>query len=182
SPKARRRYMLSGVVRCGACGGVLSSNGGSKGRRYYRCANARAGTCENRTNVEVNALEVTILSALQNRLRACVEEVRSIVAEEIAAYARNAGDQRSELERRLAERQRQVDNVVDVLASAPSAALARKLAELEREVERIQAELAGLTAEAPPLSSVAELTGKVLSLRALDTMDPDHARTVLRAL
>ncbi|MBX3420750.1 MAG: recombinase zinc beta ribbon domain-containing protein [Pirellulaceae bacterium] len=50
-----RKHLLSGILRCGHCGGILTGSSGNQGRSkkrprytYYKCKRARvSGTCEN---------------------------------------------------------------------------------------------------------------------------------------
>lgn len=42
-----RQYPLSGILKCGACGGRMQGAYNGKGDRYYRCGNrAESGTCQ----------------------------------------------------------------------------------------------------------------------------------------
>jgi DNA invertase Pin-like site-specific DNA recombinase len=66
SEDARRpRYLLSGLLSCGCCGGgyILV------GKRHYGCANVHnRGTCDNRLTIRRDVLEDTVLSGLRNKL------------------------------------------------------------------------------------------------------------------
>ncbi len=63
--RRRPRYLLSGLTRCGICGGgyaMISTD-------LLGCSTARnKGTCENRTNIRRDALEVRVLDALRHHL------------------------------------------------------------------------------------------------------------------
>src|SRR5258708_7563915 len=65
--KQRPRYLVSGVAKCGACGGgyvKISQN-------LFGCAAARnKGTCDNRLNIRIQKLEDAILAALKSKLMA----------------------------------------------------------------------------------------------------------------
>ncbi len=64
--RARRpKYLFSGLIRCGACGGgyVLV------GKTQYGCANHRnRGTCDNRLTIRREVLEETVLAGLRENL------------------------------------------------------------------------------------------------------------------
>ena len=81
----RPRYLLSGLMRCGACGGgytEISAN-------LFGCAAARdKGTCDNRLNIRTEALEETVCTGLKERLmdpEIFKEFTASFIAERILA-------------------------------------------------------------------------------------------------
>src|SRR5262249_61500222 len=61
----RARYLFSGLIKCGACGGnyvVIS-------KHLYGCARARdRGTCANLHNIRRDVLQATVLDGLKSRL------------------------------------------------------------------------------------------------------------------
>jgi hypothetical protein len=63
--RRRPRYLFTGLMRCGVCGGgVVTWN-----RVRIGCANARnKGTCTNKTAMRRDGLETTVLEGLQHRL------------------------------------------------------------------------------------------------------------------
>ena len=69
----RPRYLLSGLLKCGCCGGGFAK--ANHGR--YGCSTAKnKGTCSNKLKIEQDRLERLVLSTLQNRLmnpRRCKE-------------------------------------------------------------------------------------------------------------
>ena len=64
--RARRaRYLFSGLITCGACGGGYTM----VGARHYGCANARnRGTCGNRLTIRRDMLEEAVLRGLKDNL------------------------------------------------------------------------------------------------------------------
>src|SRR5208283_5168478 len=64
--RARRpRYLFSGLITCGACGGGYTL----VGARHYGCANAHnRGTCDNRLTIRRDVLEETVLRGLKDKL------------------------------------------------------------------------------------------------------------------
>ena len=63
--RRRARYLLSGLMRCGCCGGGYSKISAT----LFGCSTARnKGTCDNRLNIRRDVLEATILDGLKNRL------------------------------------------------------------------------------------------------------------------
>ncbi len=66
SERARRpTYLLSGLLKCGDCGGGVSKIS----VHHYGCSNARnRGTCENRLTIRRDVLEESVLVGLKKRL------------------------------------------------------------------------------------------------------------------
>ena len=61
--RRRPRYLLSALVKCGACGGGYVQIS----KTHLGCATARnKGTCDNRLGISREALERTILDALNS--------------------------------------------------------------------------------------------------------------------
>lgn len=61
----RPRHLLSGLVKCGCCGGNYTQNGGGR----LNCGNkTNRGTCDNRVPVPVAEVEARVLGALQTHL------------------------------------------------------------------------------------------------------------------
>jgi site-specific DNA recombinase len=66
SERARRPvYLLSNLLRCGACGGGFSK----VSQHHYGCSNARnRGTCNNLLTIRRDVLEASVLSGLKTHL------------------------------------------------------------------------------------------------------------------
>lgn len=61
----RPTFLLSGLMKCGSCGGGFSM----VSRTHYGCSTARnKGTCENRRTIAKKTVETAVLEALQSRL------------------------------------------------------------------------------------------------------------------
>jgi site-specific DNA recombinase len=103
----RARHLLSGLLRCAACGSGMSTFGADKsGRKRLRCSRAReSGTCPDPKTFYLDTIENAVLGALRAELRDPI-----LLAEYVKTYheerARLAGGQRARragLERRLGE-------------------------------------------------------------------------------
>lgn len=66
SERARRpRYLFSGILKCGQCGGAYTL----VGKHHYGCADVRnRGTCDNRLTIRRDQLEEQVLSGLKEHL------------------------------------------------------------------------------------------------------------------
>ena len=61
----RPKYLLSGLLRCGVCGGAYTKINAN----LFGCASARnKGTCNNRINIRRDAIESIVLDGLKHRL------------------------------------------------------------------------------------------------------------------
>lgn len=187
--EARRAYLFSGLLRCGACGASMQIRGGSS-RMYYRCGDASArGTCSSTVSVAEDVVRTELLAAIAERVwsPATSAAIRAIVDE---VLARNAD--RSELDaarRSLAASEIKIARLTDALAgdhgAAPAAVLG-KLRELEADARStrariVQLELVARTDGLPSADEVLERTRELA--RGLGRIDRvDVARDRLRAL
>ena len=113
--RARRpRYLFSGLITCGACGGGYTL----VGARHYGCANARnRGTCGNRLTIRRDALEETVLRGLKDNLLR-PELIHEFVMAYQKEYTRLRREQANELAQaraELAKVERQIRNIVEAV-------------------------------------------------------------------
>jgi len=135
----RPRYLLSGLLRCGSCGGALVMVDAT----HYGCAAHRdRGTCLAPMRVRRDAVEEALLSSVRADFLspAAFERVQKVVA----ASMKKAGPNLDVLRRRLAEAERARANLMDAILDGirtPStkAALLKAegaVAEIEAEIEQ----------------------------------------------
>jgi site-specific DNA recombinase len=185
--KQRPRYLFSGLMRCGQCGGGFSKMSDA----HFGCSTARnkgPTACTNRTLVRRDALEETVLGALRERLMD-PDLFRVFAAEFVAEWNRlqaaASGDQegqRAELE----QVRRQIDRLVDAIAEGtPASRVKDKLGELETRRLHLEAQLEAAVAPAPRLHpNLAEVyRQRVHDLSAaLAQEDAAEARDIVRGL
>jgi DNA invertase Pin-like site-specific DNA recombinase len=147
--RQRPRYLMTGLAKCGACGSSyvkISAN-------LFGCAAARnRGTCGNRLNIRVEALEGMILDGLRTRLMEpelfkvfCDEfhrEVNRLRSDENGASA----TKRAELD----HVDRRIRRIVELITDdeAPVRALKQELITLEARQLAVQQQLAAIGAPA----------------------------------
>ena len=136
--KAKEDYLLSGKIICGECGSTYAGNARrSKNSTYisYTCTKKNGREkCRNR-GTQRDLIESIILNKLSEK----VFDVK-ILPEIIARYNDFALSKNKEfiavkkqLEQRLAEIEKGIANIVNLVVTTGSAALAEKLKELELE-------------------------------------------------
>ena len=139
--RKRPRYLFSGLMECGVCGGgIVNLNGVRAG-----CANARnKGTCDNKRTMRRDLLEATVLDALAHNLMEpelfalfCDEYTRHMNKLRIDATASLAG-YKAELTKVTKDIDRLIDAITDGVAvdqvKGKMLALDARKSELERLV------------------------------------------------
>jgi site-specific DNA recombinase len=185
--KQRPRYLVSGLAKCGACGGSyvkISKN-------LFGCAAARdRGTCDNRLNIRIEVLERTILDGLRERLMA-PELFKEFCAEFHREVNRLQSEGNAELEAQRAELtkiERRTRKLVELITEddAPVKALKAELRTLEKRQSELEKALAVTTAPAPLIHpNLAEVyRQKVAALHEAlaDPTSRDEAFDTIRSL
>lgn len=152
-PQGRRRctprHLLSGLLRCGECGGGLAVRGSASSNKAVRigCSAAReSGTCGNRRTLNLAPIERAVIEGLREQLRdpaLIAEYVRSYNAERRRLAAEAVAD-RARLERDAARAQGELDRALDALLRGlvRPESLRDRIAALEAEVAATRESLA----------------------------------------
>jgi hypothetical protein len=140
--RRRPRYLFTGLMRCGVCGGgVVTWN-----RVRIGCANARnKGTCTNKRTMRRDDLEAAVLEGLQHRLMDpdlvavfCDEYTRHMNA---LTHEHNAAREGARAE--LGKINRDLDRLVQALLDgAPARTVKDRMAQLEARKDVLEAQLA----------------------------------------
>ncbi len=149
SPRDRRRphHLLSGLLRCAACGAGMSTNGKDRsGRIRVRCsAHSESRSCPNPQTFYLDRIEQAVLSGLRTELRH-----PEVIAEYVRTYhderkrlAADAIKGRTRVENRLAATERELARLVDAICegSAVIQQLEPKMLALQEEQTRLRTEL-----------------------------------------
>ena len=146
----RAKRLLSGLLKCGCCGGPMAYTGPAGRIQCTRRRERGAAACANGRSPAAAGIEARVLTAIQtNLLHPAVIEtaVREFHAEMKRLRASRISD-RGRLERDLAETIRRAERLVDQLADGlvSGATIADKLRQLETRRADLEAELASITA------------------------------------
>lgn len=190
------RRLLTGLIRCGACGGAMHTTGGERRFRCVARMSKGAEGCINARTVPPEWLEAYVLDEVRRDLLH-PDVIEAFVREYHEGQRKrgaNAGAERAAIERELAETKRRagrlVDQVADGILKGPT--IAAKLAEMETRIATLETSLNTLKRSAEIMSlhprAAARYRELVEDLRsALETPGAasgsakfDEARTALR--
>ncbi len=187
-------YLLSGLARCGSCGGPIDAYGRDNGgkRRTYGCAYHRkrgASICKNAVRVEQDVLDTVLLQAISEALD---ERLTEAAIEKALARIRSGDETRlsrkSLVERELSLIEAYENNLVDAIAKGENMdPLLVKLREEERRKKQLIEELDQLMR---PAGIVAidearlkrDLQGRVKDTKNLLGRHKAQARQMLKKL
>ncbi|HAP48452.1 MAG TPA: recombinase family protein [Afipia sp.] len=152
APAYRRkpRHMLSGLLRCGSCGGGMSVKGEDSGGTRVVCTRYReAGTCDNQRSYYLHTIEQTILGGLRDHLRN-PEAIKLFLKTYHAERKRLAADNtntKARLERELGEVGRKLERAMSAMLASTAAVetFTDAIATLEADKRRLNSELSSLT-------------------------------------
>jgi DNA invertase Pin-like site-specific DNA recombinase len=139
----RPRYLLSGLLTCGVCGGGMSKISA----HHYGCSNARnrgPTVCTNMLTVRRDVIEPLVLEGLQHHLMRPEAVVAFITEFEatVKAEAAQRDQGRLALQTELTKIVGTIEDAMQALIAAPtSRALADHLAKLEAQRDEIEARL-----------------------------------------
>ncbi|MFD1193810.1 recombinase family protein [Seohaeicola saemankumensis] len=147
--KTRAIHLLTGLLRCGCCGGGFAA----VGKDYLACSAARKlGTCGQKRSFKRRDLEEVVLTLLRERLMRpdAVAAFITSVSREMNAGRAEESAARARLETERAQVTRRLDGLYEAIADGlRTAGLKSKLEEMEARLVEIDAKLA-----APAPSSV----------------------------
>jgi site-specific DNA recombinase len=180
----RPRYLLSGLLTCGVCGGGYTIT--AKDR--YGCARrSRQGNCPNNRGIERQELEQRVLDGLRSSLLT-PDLVAEFISEYRAEWNRLQGERRvaaNQRERKLADVKRRLAGIVEAIERGIITTTTKERLEA-LEAEKAQLESAPADAPAPSIHpNLAELYRLKVACLEKELADPDiaaEAKAVLRSL
>jgi site-specific DNA recombinase len=152
-----RTHLLSGLLRCGACGAGMYVHATSKqGHRRIACSRHReSGDCPDPHTFMLPTIERAVLAGLKAELHtpAAITEFARAYQEERRRLVATAGSRRRELEREVDQNERRLARLIDCIANGygdpavlgpQSSVVHRKLEELRGkllELEDVESEI-----------------------------------------
>ena len=185
------RYLLSGLARCGRCGGGLTAHSRRHGGHrvyFYGCSSfwkRGAAVCSNNLVARMTVLDAEVLATLQDDVcrPAVIEETIRLALE---AFAPERQDEASAtMAAKLATLRQECDRLAEAIGrGGPLDALLQRLADRHGRRQVLEGKLAA-TVEAPRVNlRVVEsaMRAKLDDWRGLLRRNVTEARAVLRAL
>lgn len=151
----RPTYLLSGLLRCGCCGGTMNI-GGSNPKRYY-CANARekgAAVCRGVPGIAQDKIEALVLNGLRDQLmqpEAVAEFIRRYQAHQ-RELDNDRRDRLSRIRSAMAATDKEIANILTAIkAGIFTSSTKAELETLEARKAQQQVDLASASTAAPTL-------------------------------
>lgn len=161
------RSPLGGVLVCGTCGAKMWQHQ-STGRRYYACPGTKKGLCAMTTQVPADRAEGALTVFLLDMLRSWPDWMRALyrlTCDAVRAAADRMPAEQERDTRRSTELGREIDNLVNVLASglsSPAVVTRLRAVETEKaEVDRRVTEYAGFGTAAVALPDEAWVAARL---------------------
>ena len=184
-----KKRLLSGLVRCGACGGAMTI----VNRERYSCSARRErGTCSSPTGIRAVELEERVLGGLRDILlgrEGMIDAFAAAYREEIDRLRKTRGNRASQLRKEFAKTERSIGRCLSFITEGDGdpGAVRGTLRDLEARKRTLEQELAA--EDEPPAvdihPNVAELyRRKVTELQSLlaDEATRAEAMDAIRSL
>ncbi len=147
---AGSRYIFSGLLKCGMCGGSISITSGA-GKRHrvadYGCpAREFRGTCSNDRRIPSDVLETQLLAKLQHDVLspAAIDYVFQQLETKLSQHLGRIADNLEDMRRRKAKLETELRNLTSAVASGmDSPSLRQGITEREAEISSLTAQTLG---------------------------------------
>ncbi|MCP4826871.1 MAG: recombinase family protein [Shimia sp.] len=175
TPKAvraarRQTYLLSGLLKCGCCGGTYTLHN----RTSYRCRKAKRSACNNKRSISRRRIETRVFGALRAAFRSegMLRRFELALAEERGKLA--DGNLEADLKRLEVAHDRAMigrDNILAAVAEgAPYATFKAKADALEKEINDLASRIAALNSQITRSQTEVE-DARTIYERALNNLE-----------
>jgi hypothetical protein len=173
-----RKYVLTGILRCGTCGSTMTQIG-NHGLRYFCLGRARNGAtfCSNRASVPMEALDKGVISVLLDELLADDERLWTIIREREAQRAVSAGPVVN-VTKEVAKLEREIANLVALAAGGSQDVLAG----IQERRERVELLKAKEKAAPAPVTRESVVKGYAAFRMKINRKNPQEVRAFLARL
>ena len=150
SHRRKPKRLLSGLLKCAACGGGMSIKGADRGGTRVICTQFHnSKTCANNRTYYLDQIEQAVLSGLRKNLvdPSAIRLFLQAYQNERKRLIANANSVRPQLEKKLGEIERQIDRLTDALMNShgPVSHYTGKISDLSAKKLQIQIELQDLS-------------------------------------
>ncbi len=152
------KYLLSGILRCGLCGGpmqIVNTKRGSKSIKAYACAwrrNRGPEVCKNPRRRPMDLTDAEVTGHIRERLERydLVDSLMAMVRRELEAALGHKSAELDELRAEQGKLREETSRLSDAIAAGGSlAALIAALEDRERQLRAVDAKLERLGSEEP---------------------------------
>jgi site-specific DNA recombinase len=170
-------HLLSGRLKCGACGGAIALVSG-KGSGYYGCLNASRRACDNKVLISRKRLEDKFVEALNEKVLKpeFIAEVYERTAAKVKELFAHVPEELRLKKVELNRAETRVHNFIEFIASGRATpALADALSQAELQVKTLTTDVQSMEAAKdhaftpPPRAWIADRIGKLNHLLARRT-------------
>jgi site-specific DNA recombinase len=170
-------HLLSGSLKCGACGGAIGLVSG-KGSGYYGCLNASRRACENKVLIARKRLEDKFVAALNEKVLdpELLDQVFQRTATKVKELFAHVPEELRLKKIELNRAETRVHNFIEFIASGRATpTLADALSQAEEQVKSLWADIQSMEAAKdhaftpPPRAWITALIGKLNHLLATRT-------------
>jgi site-specific DNA recombinase len=178
SERARRpRYLLSGLLHCGSCGGGFSKIS----QLHYGCSMARnKGTCDNLLSIRRDIIEAAVLDGLKEHLMhpECVKAFVSEYHTEMNRLAATQDTERDRLARDLTKTEHDIQKLIDAIKEGvPGSAIKDEMRLLEDRRQELAHAINNAPASIPRLHpNLAQLYRDKVD-RLTEALNEDSSRS-----
>ncbi|MDI1430215.1 recombinase family protein [Polyangium sorediatum] len=191
-------YLLSGILRCGECGGPLTVVNGKKGYdpiKVYTCCRRRdrgGQVCASTLRRQVETVDTAVLAWVSREIMTeeLLGRLLAALRERLTARAKSQGDEIAAWEREAARLRADVDKFAELALEAPAEARGvffAKVGERQKELTALEARLR--TAKTVPVAMdlevrrlEAEARRRLEELRETLVRNPVEARRFIEEL
>jgi site-specific DNA recombinase len=170
-------HLLSGSLKCGACGGAIGLVSG-KGSGYYGCLNASRRACENKVLIARKRLEDKFVAALNEKVLdpELLDQVFQRTATKVKELFAHVPEELRLKKIELNRAETRVHNFIEFIASGRATpTLADALSQAEEQVKSLSADIQSMEAAKdhaftpPPRAWITARIGKLNHLLATRT-------------
>ncbi len=175
----RKKYLLSGLVRCGQCGGNMTV-AGTGARRAYYCANAKEkgpSVCSGLPGLRIDRLQPMVLAGLRDELMTpeALERFRDGYQRHTAEMQRVKHDDTAGLRDAIAREQKAINGCLRAIQDdRATESVYNLLEDAEANKKKFEAKLAALSQDAVEITpDIADLYRAKLDAISDTLSDPE---------